>query len=287
MTVEETSTDLGSWVMELPAPAPMFSENTAAHWRVTRPAARAWRKASYDWATETSLPQHLVHRVRIDVVLHFGDVRERDSYNYHKFVAKPLVDGLCRPRTVNGRRGVRVEPGYQLVDDDSPRYLDGPFILIGEKVSRKQYPLGLAVATITELGEAIRPPAAGQPVRAPRPLRQCECGTTFHGTGDECATCRRRRTLVEQLLAGDDAAAEAAEQLDRDRRAVFSHIVGCMIGSNRSPAVAAIARHLSVVRGRRVSEERVRAVLDTLTLDGYLVKDGNTMKIIKSLGAAA
>jgi hypothetical protein len=287
MTTEEAATEARTWVLEMPAPAPMYSENTTLHWRVTRVAAREWRKASFDLASEVELPQHLEHRVRVDVLLHFGDNRDRDAYNYHKYVAKPLVDGLCRPRTVNGKNGVRHEPGYQLVDDDSPRYLDGPFILIGEKVSRKEHPLGLAVVTITGLAEPIRPPAAGQVARTDRPSRQCDCGTTYYGTADACASCRRRRAIVEQLLAGGAEAAEAARQLDRDRRAVFSHVVACMIGSNRSPSAPTIAKHLTTLRGERVSETRVRAVLDTLTSDGYLMKDGNKLKIIKPLGAAA
>lgn len=142
--------DLRTWTLTIPAPAKMFSENTSEHWRTTGPAVKAWREAAYMYAIQARLPKHLT-RIRLDVVLHFTDARERDSLNYHKYVVKPLTDGLCRSRTVAGKNGVRVEPGYELVDDDSPRYLEGPFPTIGVKVDKKTYPLGLAVITITEV----------------------------------------------------------------------------------------------------------------------------------------
>jgi hypothetical protein len=139
-----------TFTLTIPGPAPMFSENTTEHWRRTSAAVREWRQASFLYATQARLPKHLP-KVRIDVVLHFTDARQRDSYNYHRYVVKPLADGLARPRTVNGKRGVRVEPGYELIEDDNPRFLDGPFITIGEKVVKKAHPYGLAVITITEV----------------------------------------------------------------------------------------------------------------------------------------
>jgi hypothetical protein len=138
------------WTLTIPAPAPMFTENTNKHWRVTSPAVKAWREASFLYATQAKLPKGL-GRVRIDVALHFTDARERDALNLHKYVVKPLVDGMCRGRTVNAKKGPRVEVGYGLVADDSPRYVDGPFPTIGAKVDKKVYPLGLAVVTIAEV----------------------------------------------------------------------------------------------------------------------------------------
>lgn len=38
-----------------------------------------------------------------------------------------------------------------VIADDNPRFLDGPFCTVGEKVDKKTYPLGLAVVTITEV----------------------------------------------------------------------------------------------------------------------------------------
>lgn len=139
-----------TFTLAIPGPAPMFSENTSKHWRETGKAVKAWREASFLYATQARLPKHLP-KVRIDVALHFTDARERDSYNHHKYVVKPLVDGLSRPRTVNSKRGIRVEPGYQLVDDDNPNFVDGPFITIGEKVAKAAYPYGLAVVTVSEI----------------------------------------------------------------------------------------------------------------------------------------
>ena len=147
MTVVAVS-DTRTWTLTIPAPAKMLSENSRHHWRVTGPAVKAWREASFLYATQARLPKHLP-KVRIDIALHFIDARPRHSYNYHRYVVKPLVDGLCKPRTVNGKRGMRVEPGYLLVDDDNPNFVDGPFITVGEKVSKKTHPNGLTVITIT------------------------------------------------------------------------------------------------------------------------------------------
>ncbi len=145
-------TDLRTWQLIIPAPAAMFTENTTKHWRVTGPAVKAWREASFVYATKARLPKGLA-RVRIDVVLHFADARERDALNLHKYVVKPIVDGLGKPRTVTTKTGVRVEPGYGLVADDTPRYVDGPYPTIGAKVDKTVHPLGLAVVTVTDLSE--------------------------------------------------------------------------------------------------------------------------------------
>lgn len=143
-------TETRTWQLTIPAPAVMFTENTTAHWRKTGPAVKEWRAASFVYAQQAKLPKGLA-RVRLDIVLHFTDARERDALNLHKYVVKPLTDGLCRQRQVTVKGKVRVEPGYGLVPDDTPRFVDGPFVTIGEKVDKKRYPLGLAVVTITEV----------------------------------------------------------------------------------------------------------------------------------------
>ncbi len=145
-------TAVRTWQLVIPAPAPMFTENTSKHWRVTGPAVKAWREASFVYARQARLPKGL-SRVRIDVQLHFTDARERDATNLHRYVVKPIVDGLCRGRTVRTRTGVRVEPGYGLVPDDTPRYVDGPFPTIGAKIDKKVHPLGLAIVTVTDLSK--------------------------------------------------------------------------------------------------------------------------------------
>jgi hypothetical protein len=140
------------WKLIIPAPAVMYTENTTkSHW-VTSPAVKAWREASFVYAQQARLPKGL-GRVRIDVQLHFTDTRERDALNLHKYVVKPLVDGLSRSRTVKTKKGFRVEVGYGLVPDDNPRHVDGPYPTIGAKVDKKVHPLGLAVVTIADLSE--------------------------------------------------------------------------------------------------------------------------------------
>jgi hypothetical protein len=141
-----------AWTLTINAPAPMYTENTREHWRKTAAAVKEWRAASFTYAHKAKLPTGL-NRVRIDVVLHFTDTRDRDTLNLHKYVVKPLVDGLSKSRTVKTKTGVRVEPGYQLIPDDNPRHLDGPYPLIGAPVSKKDHPYGLAVITITDISE--------------------------------------------------------------------------------------------------------------------------------------
>lgn len=118
------------------------------------------------------------------------------------------------------------------------------------------------------------------------PTRLCECGTRYRSDDRTCGDCKRRRAIVNALLADDDSAADAAGQLRRDRSAVFSYITACMIGSNASPSIPAIARHITGIRGEQITEHRVRAVVDTLTADQYLAKDGRRLKILKPLGGA-
>jgi hypothetical protein len=148
------ATEARTWVLRFPAPAKMFTENTTEHWRVTSAAVREWRAASFTYAQQAKLPKGLV-RVRIDVALHFTDARDRDALNLHKYVVKPIVDGLSKARTVKTKTGVRVEPGFGLIADDSPRHLDGPYPTIGAPVSKKDYPYGLAVVTITDLSGGV------------------------------------------------------------------------------------------------------------------------------------
>lgn len=141
-----------SWTLLIPAPAKMFSANARDHWRVTSGAKKLWREAAFLYATQAKLPTR-VGRVRIDIVLHFTINRARDDANFHPYVGKPIVDGLGRSRTVKAKNGVRVEPGYELIADDTPEFLDGPHITVGAKVPKADFPYGLAAVTITHLGE--------------------------------------------------------------------------------------------------------------------------------------
>ena len=109
----------------------------------------------------------------------------------------------------------------------------------------------------------------------------CECGTRFRGQTKICEACARRRAVVNLLLTGDDAAADAAEELDRQRRAAFSFITACTIGNGRAPSIAAIAKRIGV------TDHRANAVVDTLIADGNLKRVNRRLTVIKPLGAAA
>lgn len=144
-------TTIRTWTLTINAPARMYSVNTAEHWHKTGAAKKAWRESAFVHARQAKLPKAL-DRVRIDITLHFTTNAQRDTANYHPMVGKPLVDGISTGRLVKTKSGVRSEPGYGLIPDDTPRHLDGPHLLIGEPVSKRQHPYGLAVITITDLG---------------------------------------------------------------------------------------------------------------------------------------
>lgn len=146
-------TEARTWTLGIRGPAQMYSTNTREHWRTTGTAKKAWREAAFIHAKKAKLPCGL-DRVRIDIVLHFVDRKPRDAANFHPTVGKPLVDGLGAERFVTTKNGVRHEVGYRLIPDDTPQHLDGPHLTIGEPVSPKAHPFGLAVVTITDLSEA-------------------------------------------------------------------------------------------------------------------------------------
>jgi hypothetical protein len=139
-------TDTRTWTLEIPAPAAMYSANTRVHWRRTHEARKLWREAAFIYATQAKLPRRLA-RVRIDIAVHFTVNRGRDNENYSPHVGKPIGDGLAKPHGT--------APGYLLIVDDTPEFLDGPFVTVGVKVDKKTYPLGLAVVTITDLGGEV------------------------------------------------------------------------------------------------------------------------------------
>lgn len=141
-------TDTRVWTLTIAAPAKMYSANTRVHWRRTYEARKAWRDAAFLFATQAKLPKGLA-KVRIDVVLHFTVNRDRDNENWSPYVAKPITDGLGKPH----QKKSQAAPGYLLIADDTPEFLEGPFVTLGEKVDRKKHPLGLAVVTITNLSE--------------------------------------------------------------------------------------------------------------------------------------
>lgn len=135
-------TETRTWQLVIPAPAKMYSANTRVYWRRTYEARKAWREAAFIYAVQAKLPKGLT-KVRIDVVVHFTINRGRDDENYSPYVGKPIGDGLARPHNNS--------PGYLMVPDDTPEFVEGPHVTVGAKVDKKVYPLGLAVVTITDL----------------------------------------------------------------------------------------------------------------------------------------
>lgn len=142
------------WTIRIRAPYRMLSANGNKPWRETAKARREWRDATHVLVQQAKLPRGL-DRIRVGVELHFTVHRERDEPNYHPYVAKPIVDAMAAGRKVRDQRqptGWRIEPGYGLIPNDTKRHLDGPHItIVDEPVSRREFPLGLAVVTITEL----------------------------------------------------------------------------------------------------------------------------------------
>jgi hypothetical protein len=108
-----------------------------------------WRETTVVLARNARLPKGLSH-VQIDATLHFTTKHNRDAANYEPTL-KGVIDGLCRDKTHINRKGKEVKaPGYGLIWDDTPEYLDGPFLRIGEPADKRQHPLGLLVLAITE-----------------------------------------------------------------------------------------------------------------------------------------
>ncbi|WP_203823076.1 hypothetical protein [Paractinoplanes ferrugineus] len=187
-------TETRVWTLAIPAPAKMLSANAKPHHRVAGVTRKAWREAAFTYAQQAKLPTGL-ERVRIDVALHHTVNRDRDDANWHPYVLKPIVDGLG-PQKISRQRNdkVRVDVGYGLIPDDTPAHLDGPFPSLGEKVSRTEYPLGLAVVTVTDLsGE----PTGGFQVE--RRVMSAATAWTFR--------CPARHQVVVTVRSADDPGA--------------------------------------------------------------------------------
>jgi len=110
--------------------------------------------------------------------------------------------------------------------------------------------------------------------------RVCNCGSRYRGQEKACYACRKRRRAVAALLRDTDNE-QAAAELDRQKRAAFSYLTACMIGTDRSPTTAQIAAHLGVTEGR------ARTVITALIEDGCVARAGRKLQIIKPLGVAA
>lgn len=145
-----TTTATRTWTLAIPAPVPMKSSNAREHWRAVARDRKAWREATYWRAAAFKLPKGL-RKVRVDVELRFTAVRRRDAPNYYSEVIKPCIDALGPARTVESKKGVRVEPGWGVIPDDTAEFLDLTPARIGDPVAKGAYPHGLVVLTITDL----------------------------------------------------------------------------------------------------------------------------------------
>lgn len=140
------------WTLAIPAPTAMQTSNRREHWRAISRRRKTWREAAYWHAAAAKLPKGLT-KVRIDVELRFTINRRRDAPNYYSDVIKPCVDALAPQKRVKSGSGERVEAGWGLIPDDTAEFLDLGAPRIGDTVSRKDYPYGLVVLTITDLSE--------------------------------------------------------------------------------------------------------------------------------------
>lgn len=144
-----------TWTLTFPAPDKLVSANARLHWRAASPITRTWREAVYVHAKAAKLPKGLA-RIRVDIELRFPTGGRRDSANYYTGM-KPTVDALASERRQVVKKGPRagqivIEPGYGLIVDDTPEFLDGPFIRVGPSGKTPGAPFGQVILTITDLG---------------------------------------------------------------------------------------------------------------------------------------
>lgn len=143
-------TETRVWTLAIPAPTPMQTSNRREHWTKVSKRRKQWREAAYWRAAAMRLPTGLT-KVRIDVELRFTTRRRRDAPNYYSDVIKPIVDALGPQRKAKTKTGVRVEPGWGLIPDDTAEFLDLTAPRIGDPVPKGLHPYGLVVLTITDL----------------------------------------------------------------------------------------------------------------------------------------
>jgi hypothetical protein len=122
------------WTLLIPAPVPLWSTNDSHRRgpRATSANRKEWRQAGYNAARKAGLPKGL-DRVRYAVSFHFADRLRRDALNYSE-TAKPLIDGFGPPFVQKPTKKVpqgRSAPGWSLIPDDTPQYLEATALSIG------------------------------------------------------------------------------------------------------------------------------------------------------------
>lgn len=137
------------WTLRIVAPGAWLTANSRLDRRyVGAKLTRAWRLAAWAAARQAGLPTG-IERVRIDCVARFrgrAPIRDRDNL---RPTVKAVVDGLGpeRRRFVRGR--LEVAPGWGLVVDDSDKHVDGPELVIGERIREAGLDRGHLLVTIT------------------------------------------------------------------------------------------------------------------------------------------
>lgn len=140
-----------TWTITVVAPCPWLTANDRRHHMAQAALVKRWRTLAAQQARFQHLPTGLV-RVRIDAVAHFrGRAPVRDTDNLRPTL-KAVVDGLGPQRVTP--KGIAA--GYGLIADDDDKHLDGPYLVIGDKLPMSAYAsAGELVLTITELTEGV------------------------------------------------------------------------------------------------------------------------------------
>lgn len=138
------------WTLLIPAVADFYTSNIRANHHERAKIVKAWRDATYLIATQQrpKLPIGL-RRVRMDAQLRFNNNNRRDLVNYAD-AAKPVVDALGPPFIRTGKKQAAAL-GYELIPDDGPKHLDGPYVTFGERVAHHER--RMLVLTITDLSD--------------------------------------------------------------------------------------------------------------------------------------
>jgi hypothetical protein len=133
LTTEAAAGTPAAWRLVIPAPAEWLSANDRLNWATRARASRAWRAAAAMYLIQARPPKGL-SRVRLDLVLLFGDRRSRDTDNYRP-TAKAVVDAFGPPflRAPSARSRGASGPGYGMIPNDDPAHLDGPHLHPGSQ----------------------------------------------------------------------------------------------------------------------------------------------------------
>lgn len=129
-----TMTEVRTWTLLIAGPAPLWSTNDSHKRgpRATSENRKEWRAAGFTAAQKARLPKGLA-RVRFEFTFHFPDRLRRDALNYSE-TAKPVVDSWGPPfvqkPTAKKPSGASA-PGYTLIPDDTPQFLESTSLAIG------------------------------------------------------------------------------------------------------------------------------------------------------------